>query len=444
MDTVRDKTIRFLREVIAWVPALGILMVVVSLPFHYNWLQRWGLYFAGIGYLVDYAVNCRWHGWQWTRDKWVYVVFIAFYACIPVRQLFDPLETWSYLYKLREYLPFALIGIMGLGGMKSKLKLDYVTWAMLGSCVYMAVVLAVAMWKDPAKPFVNWLGSLNYWRCELINSHMTVNFYCNIALIFGTWTILHSDCKRWAKVLTGIGMAGCVAGLLLSEGRAGQLTMLVLMTVAPCVYLYKHHRKWLLPVLGVLLLFGGAVWYFNPQYHNDSAKDNPRLYIWRVAYETAKEKPVFGWGVSSARQQFIARGRADKDFCVHYIEGYESISKTRFGEVDYQVMHPHNVFLETMMEFGLVGLALLLLCIGLPIGLLPSKSKRLYLAACMFVFVMQAMFETFGRDLNTMWLPLMTLLWHFVAGGTSSDCATKATVPVAQECSLPSDAQTAR
>lgn len=399
----------------AYIPAVGMLMVLASLPYHYGWVQRIGLYLAGLGYLLDAVVNTRWREWKWTADKWVYLAMIAFYVCIPVRQLFDSNEIWLYLYKLREYVPFVLLGGMGFCQMPTKLKTEHVAWTMLASCCYMGVVMLFVMWGHHAASWTDWLADLNRARTEHLNTHMSVNYYCNIALVFGVWTLLHAHCRRWVKVLTGIVMGLVVLALLLSEGRTGQLTMLVLVVALGGVYMWQHYRRWLLPVLGVLFLFGGAVWYFNPRYHEPSATHNPRIYIWRVGVETALEKPVFGWGVSSGRLQFVANGKADEDFCKHYMHEYEHICRDRFGEVYYDLMHPHNAFLETTIEFGLVGLLLLLLCVVLPVILIPIGNDRYYLAACIFVFVMQASFESFGRDLNPMWLPLMTVLWHYMA-----------------------------
>ena len=403
-----------LKNYITYIPAVGILMVVASLPYHYGWLQRIGLYLSGIGYICDWLLNTRWREWKWTPDKWVYVAMVAFYACIPIRQLFDSNQTWLYLYKVREYVPFLILGIMGFCQMPTRLKTEHVAWTMLASCFYMGLVLVIGVWGHQADSFTDWLKDINKTRTLLINSHMSVNYYCNIALVFGTWVLLHSRCRRWAKIITGIVMSGVVLGLLLSEGRTGQLTMLVLLLMLGGIVMWQRYRRWLVPALSVLLLFCGSVWYFNPRYHEYSATDNPRLYIWRIGVETAKQKPLFGWGVSSARRQFVENGKADRDFCVHYMYEYERICLDRFGEVQYEIMHPHNAFLETMMELGIIGLALLLLCVGLPLCLLPIGKDKYYLAACMFVFVMQATFESFGRDLNVMWLPLMTLLWHYI------------------------------
>ena len=53
-----------LKHSCAYLFTTGVLIVLFALPFPYGGLQRFGLYLAGFGFVVDYIVNQRWKGWR--------------------------------------------------------------------------------------------------------------------------------------------------------------------------------------------------------------------------------------------------------------------------------------------------------------------------------------------------------------------------------------------
>ena len=404
------------REVFAWLPIAGILMVIYSLPYHYNEMQRMGLYLTGVGYISDYLVNARWRGWCWSKDKWGYIFFILFYLCVPIRQLFDPLCTWSFETKVVDYLPFLILGMAGIMGYKTHFKIEWIGITMLLSCCQMGIILLTHYSSFDYSSWMSWQNSLGLILPQYIHTHMVINLYCNIALIFGVWILFHSSYPRWFRGFLIVIMGLVATGVFVSNGRTGQVTLIILLVILLCYRFFHKARSWMLWLLAIVLISGVfAFVHFNPRYHDASVQDNPRLYIWKVSEEVIKEKPIFGWGVSSARQQFIEVGRNNPDFCVHYQQEFEGISMFLSGKVDYQLMHPHNVFLETWMELGIIGLFFLLCCIVLPLWLLPIGIQRYYLGACIFVIVIQSMFESFGRDLNPIWLPLVVIMWHYLS-----------------------------
>ena len=73
------------------------------------------------------------------------------------------------------------------------------------------------------------------------------------------------------------------------------------------------------------------------------------------------------------------------------------------------IMHPHNAVLETWTQFGIIGVLLLLACWILPL-IMRLGQEQLYVDLCIFVFFMQAMFESLGNNLPPMFLCLMVIL----------------------------------
>lgn len=413
---MEKKLIDSLKTIVAYIPMAGLMMVVFSLPFYYSALQRIGLYIYAAGFFMDYAVNRRWSGWTWSRDKWPYLFFLLFYLCLPLRQLFAPSHTSLYDAKLDGYFPFLCVGLMGLMEIKNPVKLKYIPWVMMVSCMVVSGMLLWGMRGSEAACFSDWLNEAYLLRIQRVHSHMGVNLYCNIALVFGFWFIMRVPSKRWTKIVMGLLMLNAAALIALSEGRIGQLTLVLILVLMPMVYAVLH-RQWGLLSMGVVALCAGLLIYnVNPRFHEISMKENPRKYIWPVAVEIIKEKPLFGHGVSSARQELITRGNNNVDYYSHYTLEYQLTAPVyENGEINYQSMHPHNAFLETAMESGLVGCAILLLCLILPVICSPVGKDTWFLAATIGAFGMQAMMESFGAFLLTLWLPLLTLLWYSLA-----------------------------
>ena len=405
-----------LKNICAYLPTIGLLLVFIALPYRYGAFQRTALYIAGIGFLIDYAVNCRWRQWTWGKDKWAYVVFILFYLCLPLRQCMAGPGDWLFHTKIESYLPFLIFGITGLMGGNRTMKLEYVAIALLLGCLSMAVVLSKGMWGVPLTPFEQWHNQLNMQRIMLINSHMIVNVYCNITLVFGLWLLTRSSVARWLKITVAVMMLGVVVGIMLSEGRIGQITM---MLVFLCFVVYRliqtHWRQWILPSLVGLALVAGVMWHLNPHYHDYSLHDNPRIYVWQVATSVIMDKPILGWGASAARSEFIQRGQNDENFCTHYMAEYEAGSQYLYGTVNYQIMHPHSAFLEACMESGIIGLVLLILCMLFPFLCLPTPDQRWFMGMCVLVYATPALVECFGIGLTPMWVPLLTFVWTYNA-----------------------------
>lgn len=405
MDTIK--------RIVAYLPTVGILVAILALPFPYGALQRYGLIFGAAGFLTDYIWNRRWESWHWTSAKWVYIAFLAFYACLPLRELFSPEYNWLFHTKLETYMPFLVFGVMGIMGFNETQRPELVTGSMALSCVYMGVVLVHAMWGVPYTGFAEWQEQLKLIRDTQLNTHMVVNVYCNMALVFIGWVLLVSSCKKWYKWVLGIVAVGIIGGLLISEGRIGQMTLFVLLPLFVAAWFHKCGKlKWIVPMFATIALAAGLFLHFAPRFHHPSLYDNARPYIWRVAWSMVEEKPIFGWGVSTARDEFVRRGLEDSNFQIHYVEEFKYVSNEAHGVVKYQIMHPHNAFLETWMEMGVTGLLLFVLCIILPIYLLPIGHNRWYLAACLFVFCMQAMFETMGACLFPIWIPILVYIWQ--------------------------------
>jgi O-antigen ligase len=139
--------------------------------------------------------------------------------------------------------------------------------------------------------------------------------------------------------------------LLIMSGRTGYLVMFVFLVLLLWTALPRNLRaaSLVLPVLVAILLF-----YFSPRFHDRvmqvrtdvvnyqqgdiNSSQGLRLEMWRVSLDAARDKPWWGHGVGSYPKVYVAYHGRDK--------GGASNS--------------HQQYLFWLVEFGLVGLGLLL------------------------------------------------------------------------------------
>jgi len=110
----------------------------------------------------------------------------------------------------------------------------------------------------------------------------------------------------------------------------------------------------------------------------DEILKDPRAFIWKAAINVVKKQPVIGYGASRAQEEF--------DAALKLTETKEFKESWK----DTLIMHSHNQFIQTYMEFGILGIVLLLGLIAGPIIL--TEPKRRFLSFMLiFVFVSQFM-----------------------------------------------------
>lgn len=400
-----------INNVVSYLPVVGLLALIATLPFHYGSAQRIALYWLAAAYPIDYIVNRRWQGRHWSHRNWVYVAFIAFFCLIPVWQIFDPLYTPHFAFTIEHYLPFLVIGICGIVGFTDKLRAEYVAWTMLAVSVSIIVYLLVQVGLPFGSPIEQWTMQFNDGRRLLVNTHMVVNLYWNLTFIFCVYTLTLRRLHCAIRVLTFLFLLPVLGALFITEGRTGLLT-----TCGICLsfmlYAIYRARKWWMAIF-VLLFAGGmyATLQHRERFIAAVTKINPRVYIWNIAKQQIAEKPILGYGVCSARAEFIKRGMDDEVFYNNYAHALLQEQEKLYGHSCTGVMHPHNMFLETWTQFGIIGLLVLAACLLLPFVMHIGK-EQLYADLCVFAFAMQGCFESIGNHLPPMFLCLMVFIWE--------------------------------
>lgn len=159
--------------------------------------------------------------------------------------------------------------------------------------------------------------------------------------------LLSKDRSKWAHITGWImGFITSIA-VVLSHSRAGVISIAVI----GCICLYrkffkKRQLKYLLTAIIVLLLVG-CYWM-----KKDSA--DGRLLIWQCGMSMAKDAPWLGHGIGSFEAYYM-------DYQADYFRKQEH---SRYSMLADNVKQPFNEYLGIFLNFGMVGLLILFVLIG--------------------------------------------------------------------------------
>ena len=401
-----------IRDIISYLPFICIMMIVALFPFRYTDIHRVLFYGLAVTYLLDYIINRRWMEWRWSISKAVFAGFCLFSLLTPIWQLFDPLKTHLYQSTINSFAPFFFVGIAGFAGMTNKIRMDYLAWLMLSVSVAICGYLGYKATLDALHGY-EWVFAFNWFRAQDINTHMVVNLYFNMSLILGAMVLFDTTYSRGVKTLTVLLMMPISCALLISDGRTGLLTLILIVFILSLYYTIRSRQwKWLSLVL--VLVAGSAIFLAkNERIQEAFLTKNPRIEQWKECAQMIKERPITGYGVCSAREEYVHRVMANEyirnTYIAEEVENYPMFKKN--GEVQYDMMHPHNALLESWARYGLIGLLLCLFCLFSPMCM-RLGNYQIYLTLCTLAFCVQALFESFGTNLQPLFLASMALLFY--------------------------------
>jgi len=133
---------------------------------------------------------------------------------------------------------------------------------------------------------------------------------------------------------------------MLAGARVGMMIVPVLLLLSYLFYCkFKPVLKWGLLVL--VMIAGGILLQLFPN-ADDRFNDTPRVDLRKTAISAIKEKPVFGWGTGSSKS------------LIHSEERAHSLGI----EAPYDFNQFHNQYLEDMVQFGILGILLILVLFG--------------------------------------------------------------------------------
>ncbi len=381
-------------NIITSLHVLSLWLLVAMIPFRMGAFPRLVMILAGVFFFLDYGVHKRWQSWSWHKDKWLYVVMIAYYLYTPLWHIFTTVHSTHFGFVMGERLPFAMCGIIGLLGLNKAIRLRDIAYVMLSSAVLTSlyIILRGKGLSFFALPWMEQSILFTWARIEYVNSHMMYNLFLNISFIFAFYLLQQEGVARKMKVAILLACVWIFYVLCLTEGRVGLAMTLLLVAFLLLFALYRYSKKLLALMLILLAGIGAIVIGQKQRMETEIILDDPRVYLWMSAAETAADAPIFGHGVCDARQRFSEHVLSHDE-----LASYHNRIRVLYGGNPLK-MQPHNAFLEAWSEFGLLGLGTLLFIFLFPLRMQP-KQNRLYIVMIVGCFVMQSCFDSFFTPL---------------------------------------------
>lgn len=378
---------------------LSALILSVSLIFfQYNILKTGYLLFFG-SYVVEIFVEQKWKNIKLDKRSIYFFGMLLFFLLAIIYLPFETSRKYTHLL-LDKRLPILGFSIVGIFGLNKKFRLSYFFNTFIVTSV--VVIFYLVFYRIGISEFIH-----NPLRAELlsaqrilwVNSHMIFNFYLNVSLI-AIWFILKrtwQDLHWWKKVGYFVAFIIIFGILSISEGRSGFL-MAILLTLSFVFIELIKRNKMIGIIVGILIpfLFVGIVSH-HKRMSEKMLEGEPRIFIWESALSVIKEGPFIGFGISDAQEKF-------DEARTHY-----QTEEYRLQWASSKHLDSHDQYLQTTMEFGIVGLGLLLFLYFYPLLIVDGKRKFfaiLLLGLCIY----QSIFDMFITGPFSMFFGLIVCL----------------------------------
>jgi len=357
-------------EVLNALNLLFALLVVVLSVYPYGFYQRMFVTYFVVTYILEFFVEKKWQTFHWKPSNWLYVNFLVFF-CLPICWI--PFEESSEFTMgiLENKLPFLLFGIVGIIGLNKlhRFRLYAYVFAIWSVVITLSVYCSIGFRQLMATDDLTILFMFK--RTELYTSHFIYDLFLNLGMISAGYLLLKS--KRVSSIICwSISLLLIYVTLLISDGRSGMIAAAVNFALLVFYYLWRR-SKWLsVSMICVFLLLGVFVLKGKAKMQKDYSED-PRTVVWRHTIELIKEKPLTGYGANDAETVFLDRVSHAQDIMDTKDETLlRGIEQRRF-----QNAHPLSQILQSELEFGLIGLANILLIIFLPVFFVRDSLNRL-------------------------------------------------------------------
>lgn len=403
---------------------VSALLAIVLCVFPYGKPQNITLYVFFISFGLEFLLEKKWRDFKRTRYSWMYAAFLTFFAMILLWMPFE--DHTDYTAKIIEYrLPFLAFGVIGLFGLNKFHKMKYYAFTFITWSV--AMILYILFYKmglyhlsydgtalipfdeykfDGFMYMINDIKPSQYFaamRTFSFTSHFIFDFILNLGLISCFYLILRNPLKRkWqrvaAYVFIGISFAILFTTLLFSDGRSGMLACFAITAIGFLYILWKKSK--IAAIIGALAI--GCIGFFaladHEKVNGKDINNDPRTIVWKHSVKLIKEKPVLGFGAGDASYAIMDELSASQDVLdTHDQSLLENLEARRII-----CAHSLSQILQTTLEFGFLGLAIILIIIFAPFIIVKSHDYKCL--AMMFVIVT---FIQLATDIYVSTVPLM-------------------------------------
>ena len=394
-----------LRNVLHYTNMLGLLWALCVCLFNTALLPRWlvygGVYLFLLTWLIEFAVEKRWQA-RPTKEWIFFGLMLVFYFWAFLYWPWDGAHTYfgHHLEQRLSLLGFGLIGLFGLNEKYSKAALIH-TMVVVSTCSVIFLVAATGLREVFLSPYR--VYNLAETRIQYINAHMGYNFFLNTTLI-GMWYLLfHAEHKPalWQKIVYPIAAAIIFLALLFSDGRSGFFMGMAIVGLMSVVEIYRW-RKWVGVGYAVVALSAMlAVTALHPRVSSDTLSHDLRYCYWKSAAELIQERPILGYGMSRAQEEF---DQVNMKYAPEEAIYYWTV-------LHHHYIDCHSQYIQTELEFGIPGLLLLLAIYLSPLFISWGKREWWLVAFFTLICMGQSLFDMFltGR-FNMIYCILMLMM----------------------------------
>ena len=349
-----------------------------------NAVLHGGLVLFLVGWMIEFVLERRWQT-KPNREWLFYGLLIIFYLWA---LLYWPWDGKAYFqHHMEQRLPLLAFGIVGLFGISNRFSKAALINAMVIMSVGSVLFLVFKTgWQELLHSSSrSWLLAVT--RIQYINAHMGYNFFL-ISTLIGMWYLLfHAERKPllWQKIVYPAAACIIFAALIFSDGRSGFFMGLAIIGMMSMVEIYNW-RKWVGIGYAVIALSAiVAVSTLHPRISSDSLTTDLRYCYWKAAGELIQEKPVLGYGMSRAQEEFdqVNMKYADEARRIYWTEEH-----THYVDC-------HSQYIQTTLEYGIIGLLILLAIYLFPLYI--CWGKREWWLAFFFTLISmgQSLFDMF-------------------------------------------------
>lgn len=355
----------------------GLLLAATSI--YFTKIQQIWFYVFFISFFLEIFSDKKWRNLSSKPTRFYFLaIFIYFFLIL----IYHPFEHSDKYFKKLLELRLALFGfsVVGFFGLNKLYKVSYFANTFIFSALIAIAILFHGVGFHEVIHNPQRLSLISTFRVENINSHIVFNAYLNIALIC-VWYLIFRVKTRYniLRISFYIILALIfILNLAISEGRVGIAVCLVIMGILAVYEVWKHNKLYFI-LLSLLLPM--IAWFVITNHQRVSTAEitsDPRSFIWKAASETMQREPLIGYGAS--------RGQEELD------ETLTKYSPAGFRESwgPYVIMHSHNQFFQSYLEFGIVGVIFMLIILGAPVFIAHSDLK-IFTTLLLLIFVMQCM-----------------------------------------------------
>lgn len=314
-------------------------------------LNPWNV--ACLSVVVAWATSRRREGLRWDMPRHIMVLFFLYLAVVMVsvaRMMADPtnLEDFSTGYLVSENLvnslKWVVPGLLLFDGCRTRPRFILALTAILG--VYLLLALQVIRWM-PAETVLT--GSMLSARAIKILQNEVGYSRVNLSMMLAgaSWAIVAAQplARHWTRRLLIVATALAVMyAQALTGGRMGYVTFAAV-GLTLCLFRW---RRYLLVIPLVVMLIASVLPSvsermlegFDEEEVDDYAVTAGRNIAWPYVIAKIGEAPILGFG----RNAMVRTG----------LEAF------LLDKYDEDFAHPHNAYLEMLLDNGWVGLLLVL------------------------------------------------------------------------------------